>query len=111
MPWCDTAAMQAHLEEISAAVAPGAHAVVILDQAGWHMSNGLDVPANITLFDYRLQPYSIAQVGRGVTFNGKSDVAGGDPDGRHAYPQGKSLKRQTTTGAGANWVRPFGDLP
>ena len=49
MPWCDTAAMQAHLEEISTAVAPGAHAMVILDQAGWHMSNGLGVPANITL--------------------------------------------------------------
>jgi hypothetical protein len=49
MPWCDTAAMQDHLQEISAAVAPGAHAVVILDQAGWHMSGGLQVPANITL--------------------------------------------------------------
>ena len=49
MPWCDTGAMQAHLEEISAAVAPDAHAVVILDQAGWHMSGGLDIPANMTL--------------------------------------------------------------
>jgi hypothetical protein len=49
MPWCDTAAMQAHLKEISAAIAPGAHAVVILDQAGWHMSHGLGVPANMTL--------------------------------------------------------------
>jgi len=41
--------MQAHLEEISAAVAHGAHAVVILDQAGWHLSGTLDVPTNITL--------------------------------------------------------------
>jgi len=49
MPWCDTAAMQAHLKEISAAVATGAHAVVILDQAGWHLSDRLDVPANMTL--------------------------------------------------------------
>jgi transposase len=49
MPWCDTVAMQAHLEEISDAVASDAHAVVILDQAGWHMSHGLGVPANITL--------------------------------------------------------------
>ena len=49
MPWCDTPAMQTHLLEISAAVAPGAHAVVILDQAGWHMSDKLAVPANITL--------------------------------------------------------------
>ncbi len=28
--------MQWHLEEISSQVAPGAHAVLILDQAGWH---------------------------------------------------------------------------
>jgi len=49
MPNCDTAAMTLHLAEISAAVAPGAHAVVILDQAGWHTSAGLEVPGNITL--------------------------------------------------------------
>jgi hypothetical protein len=49
MPWCDTAAMQAHLAEISATVDAGAHAVVILDQAGWHISNALSVPRNLTL--------------------------------------------------------------
>ena len=49
MPYCDTLAMQAHLREISAAVAPGAHAVLILDQAGWHLSGRLVVPDNITL--------------------------------------------------------------
>jgi hypothetical protein len=38
MPYCDTPAMQAHLREISAAVAPGAHAVLLLDQAGWHLN-------------------------------------------------------------------------
>ena len=48
MPFCDTAAMQAHLAEISAAVAPGAHAVLILDQAGCHFSKDLVVPDNIT---------------------------------------------------------------
>jgi transposase len=32
----DTEAMQVHLDEIAGAVAPGAHAVVLLDQAGWH---------------------------------------------------------------------------
>jgi transposase len=41
--------MTAHLAEISAMVDPGAHAVVILDQAGWHMSKALAVPQNITL--------------------------------------------------------------
>ncbi len=49
MPWCDTEAMQAHLNEISAMVAPDAHAVLILDQAGWHISGNLAVPENITL--------------------------------------------------------------
>lgn len=38
-----------HLEEISFHVAPGAHAVVLLDQAGWHGSAELAVPPNITL--------------------------------------------------------------
>ena len=41
--------MAAQLEEVSQAVAPGAHAVLLLDQAGWHVSPKLKVPANITL--------------------------------------------------------------
>jgi transposase len=41
--------MALHLVEISRAVAPGAHAILVLDQAGWHTSAKLDVPANITL--------------------------------------------------------------
>ena len=49
MPFCDTEAMQAHLVEISAMVAPGAHAVLLLDQAGWHLAGALSVPGNITL--------------------------------------------------------------
>jgi transposase len=49
MPWCDTAAMQEHLTEISATVDPGDHAVLILDQAGWHTTAKLIVPENITL--------------------------------------------------------------
>ena len=43
MPWCDTDAMAAHLIEISAAVDPGAHAVLIVDQAGWHLTPKLVV--------------------------------------------------------------------
>ena len=41
--------MAAQLEEVSQAVAPGAHAVLLLDQAGWHVSRRLKVPPNITL--------------------------------------------------------------
>ena len=41
--------MNLHLAEISAQVAADAHAVVILDQAGWHGAKALRVSHNITL--------------------------------------------------------------
>jgi transposase len=49
LPSCNSEAMALHLEEISLAVAPSAHALVLLDQAGWHVSAKLPVPDNITL--------------------------------------------------------------
>jgi DDE superfamily endonuclease len=49
MPWCDTHAMTQHLAEIAGHVDEDAHAVLIMDQAGWHMSNNLVVPENITI--------------------------------------------------------------
>lgn len=49
MPYADTEAMQKHLDEISRAVAPGAHALIILDQAGWHTTGKLKLPGNLTL--------------------------------------------------------------
>ena len=49
LPRCNTAAMALHLAEISQAVEPGCHAVLLLDQAGWHLSDKLAVPDNITL--------------------------------------------------------------
>src|SRR3546814_17887123 len=48
-PRCNTQAMTLHLAEISAAVAPGAHAVLLLDQDGWPNSRALEIPAHITL--------------------------------------------------------------
>ena len=41
--------MNLHLAEIVKAVAPKAHAVLLVDQAGWHLSTRLVVPANITI--------------------------------------------------------------
>jgi transposase len=42
--------MNLHLAEISRHVSPGAHAVMILDGAGWHQQGGaLVVPENISL--------------------------------------------------------------
>ena len=49
LPFCNTEAMNLHLMEIAKAVAPGAHAVLLVDQAGWHLSAGLFIPANITI--------------------------------------------------------------
>ncbi len=49
VPFCNTAAMNLHLAEISLMVEPGQHAVLLLDQAGWHMSGEVMVPDNITL--------------------------------------------------------------
>ena len=49
MPNADTEAMQHHLNEISRNVARGAHAILLLDRAGWHTTGNLVVPRNITL--------------------------------------------------------------
>jgi DDE superfamily endonuclease len=49
LPACNTEAMQLHLDEIAAKIAPGAHAILLLDQAGWHGAKALKVPNNISL--------------------------------------------------------------
>jgi transposase len=49
MPYADTEAMQLHLDEISRTVARQAHAVLLLDRAGWHTTGNLVVPKNMTL--------------------------------------------------------------
>ena len=48
MQRADTQGMQHHLNEISVNVAPCAHAVLILGQAGWHTTTKLKKPDNIT---------------------------------------------------------------
>ncbi len=48
--------MNAHLLEISRTVAPGTHAIIVLDGAGWHGSNALELPDNISLLS--LPPYA-----------------------------------------------------
>jgi hypothetical protein len=49
LPRCNIEAMQSHLDEIAKDVAPGRHAVLMLDKAGRHTSPQLDVPENLTL--------------------------------------------------------------
>src|SRR6516225_1115208 len=38
-----------HVEEIGRAVTAGAHALIILDKAGWHTTRKLKLPDNLTL--------------------------------------------------------------
>lgn len=49
LPRADTEAMQVHLQEISRTVASGAHAIVVMDKAGWHTTPALQVPATLSL--------------------------------------------------------------
>ena len=56
LPRANTQAMNLHLAEIAATVAAGAHAVLVLDGAGWHRGDDLVVPPNITLL--KLPPYA-----------------------------------------------------
>ena len=49
LPWANTAMMQLHLNALSKRIGPDRHVVLILDNAGWHTSESLNVPGNITL--------------------------------------------------------------
>lgn len=55
-PKANAWSFQRHLEAIGANVAEGAHAVLVLDGAGWHGALDLVVPDNITLLS--LPPYA-----------------------------------------------------
>ena len=56
LPVANTEAMNAHLAEIARTVAPDAHAILVLDGAGWHGATALTVPSNISLL--HLPPYA-----------------------------------------------------
>ena len=49
LPFCNTETMNLHLAEIAQAVAADAHAVLLMDQAGWHMTDKLIMPENISI--------------------------------------------------------------
>jgi hypothetical protein len=61
LPACNSEAMQLHLDEIAIKVSPGAHAILLLDQAGWHGAKILKVPSNITLMPLPARPNSMAR--------------------------------------------------
>ena len=49
LPWCNTEAMNHQLAAISTKVTPGRHALLLLDQAAWHMTPKLILPGNISI--------------------------------------------------------------
>ncbi|MCK5081312.1 MAG: IS630 family transposase [Candidatus Omnitrophica bacterium] len=56
LPQCNSGMMQIHLDQISEHVKKGHHAILLMDRAGWHTTEALNVPKNITLMP--LPPYS-----------------------------------------------------
>lgn len=49
LPECTTGMMQLHLDEISKNVEKKHHAILIMDRAGWHTTEALIIPKNITI--------------------------------------------------------------
>jgi transposase len=56
LPEVSTVAMQVFLDRFAATLQRDAHAVLVLDQAGWHGSRALALPSTITLVP--LPPYA-----------------------------------------------------
>ena len=55
-PELNTAVVNLFLEQLSRQLAPGVHAVLLWDGAGYHVAKGLVVPSNVSLI--HLPPYS-----------------------------------------------------
>jgi transposase len=56
LPRADTPAMSVFLAEFAKTLPENEHVVMVLDQAGWHGANALEIPDNVTLVT--LPPYS-----------------------------------------------------
>lgn len=56
VPYANSHALEQHLKEIAYHVPEGRHAVVVMDQAGWHSKRNLSIPRNISIL--YLPPYS-----------------------------------------------------
>ena len=55
-PSVSTGLMNGHLRQLSEQLGPDRHAVLVLDNAGWHTAKALEVPSNLTLL--HLPPYA-----------------------------------------------------
>ena len=52
---CDSEIMTMHMQEIGNCLSPQSHAIVVMDGAGWHKSEQLKIPDNISIC--HLPPY------------------------------------------------------
>jgi hypothetical protein len=65
LPWCNDEAMNLQLAAVSAKAEPGRHVVLLLlDQAGWHMTPNLAMPGDISIIPLpakcpELNPYEV----------------------------------------------------
>ena len=99
--------MALHLAEISQAVAQGAHAILLMDQAGWHSSAKLDVPDNITivLFPSRSPELNLVEISGKGLLSGKCSL---EPF-RASFPGGvlrdRRSSRADANGSNSPWSR------
>ena len=56
LPDLNTATMQLSLDRFAATFAPGKHPAMVMDQAGWHITDNLAVSSNVSLILAILQP-------------------------------------------------------
>ena len=56
MPYANTWIMNMYLRDFSKHLLPNVHALMVMDGAGWHCSNDLEIPENVSIF--LLPPYS-----------------------------------------------------
>jgi hypothetical protein len=95
LPFADTQAMQLHLDEIARTVKRGAHAVLLLDRAGWHTTGALKIPKNITMI---LLPSRAPELNRSRT-SGSTCAKLGSPTAS-STPTRRSSMPPATHGAG-----------
>ena len=56
MPYANTWIMNLYLRDFSKHLPPNVHALMVMDGAGWHCSNDLEIPQNVSVL--LLPPYS-----------------------------------------------------
>jgi transposase len=59
MPFANTETMNIQLSDFSRQLGPDVHAILVLDQAGWHTTKRLTAPENVTPYSPELNPVEL----------------------------------------------------